>query len=383
VTASGTTSEAVGSADRGADLRRARIADLRAIDLRADDRDLWADEAALWDRFTASWAGLDDAAWRLPGAAASDAGGPDWSLLDHVAHVAHWQDLAIDYIARARSTGRWPSDEDFDGGDFDAYNERSREPWAGLPPAEVRARIVEGHRRLLSDARRLPLEVIRSDDGWGWVFMALHGHTLDHLGVVEPWADRLRERQADQDPFDPGIAPTAGALDGGAAAADESAADAPADVTAFWAAEASTSALFDALVRPVPFELWTGEQLTPGWTLRDHVAHLGDWFEEGAEALDEHARTGRWREGPTEGFDAWNERALERSRTLEPVAVLARHDASLERLRGAARGMSPETLRSPDGWSWAYECLHGHVRSHLAMIGPWCVRVDWPPPLED
>ncbi len=70
------------------DLRRAPLADIQTIDFRVATRDFWADEAALWDRLRASWAGLDDAAWRLPGAAPSDAGGPDWSLLDHVGHVA-------------------------------------------------------------------------------------------------------------------------------------------------------------------------------------------------------------------------------------------------------------------------------------------------------
>jgi hypothetical protein len=25
-----------------------------------------------------------------------------------------------------------------------------------------------------------------------------------------------------------------------------------------------------------------------------------------------------------------------------------------------------------------YECLHGHVRAHLAMVGPWCARAAWP-----
>ncbi len=40
------------------------------------DRDLWADEAALWDRMTASWAGLDDAAWHLPGRGAVGRGRP-------------------------------------------------------------------------------------------------------------------------------------------------------------------------------------------------------------------------------------------------------------------------------------------------------------------
>ena len=35
---------------RSRDLRRAPLPDLRALDLRAPERDLWADEAALWDR---------------------------------------------------------------------------------------------------------------------------------------------------------------------------------------------------------------------------------------------------------------------------------------------------------------------------------------------
>ena len=72
---------------RDVDLRRVPLADVLAIDFRTDRRDLWADEVAIWDRLLASWAGLDDAAWRLPGAAKSDAGGPDWSLHEHVAHV--------------------------------------------------------------------------------------------------------------------------------------------------------------------------------------------------------------------------------------------------------------------------------------------------------
>ena len=91
---------ATGSA--GVDLRRAPLGDLRSVDLRATSRDVWDDERALWDRLLATWAGLDDAAWHLPGAAPSDAGGPDWSLAEHVGHLADWQELAIDYVVLAR-----------------------------------------------------------------------------------------------------------------------------------------------------------------------------------------------------------------------------------------------------------------------------------------
>ena len=51
------------SADPATDLRRLPLGALRAIDFRAPSRDPWADEAMLWDRLLASWAGLDDAAW--------------------------------------------------------------------------------------------------------------------------------------------------------------------------------------------------------------------------------------------------------------------------------------------------------------------------------
>ena len=33
----------------------------------------------------------------------------------------------------------------------------------------------------------------------------------------------------------------------------------------------------------------------------------------------------------------------------------------------------------PDGFSWAYEDLHGHVRTHLAMIGPYAATIGRPP----
>lgn len=351
------------------DLRRAPLADVRDLDLRSPARDLWADEAALWDRFVAVSAGLDDPAWRLPGAAPSDAGGPDWSLHDHVAHVADWQELAIDYVARAETTGTWPSDDDFEGGDFDRFNERRRDAWGALPPVEVRERLVAGHARLVEATRKLPLGTIRSDEAWGWVYMTLHGHQLDHLAILEPWADRLRERQARSDPFVTDPRPDTG--------------DDAADAAAFWAAEDAVMTTFDQLVRPVPLDRWTAAALTPGWTLRDHVAHLADWFEEAAEAVGEHVPGGPWREGPIEGFDAWNAAALARTAGLGSDQVVERFDRTYARLRSVATALPWADLRSDDGWSWVYESLHGHVRAHLAMVGPWCARTHWPAPEED
>lgn len=342
---------------RDVDLWRAPLADLRAIDYRATDRDLWSDEAGLWVRMLITWAGLDEAAWHLPGAAPSDAGGPDWSMAEHVGHIADWQELAIDYVGVAAATGRWPTDDDFDGGDFDSLNERRRAPWTTMPAAVLRDRLAASRSRLIEVVRPLGDETIRSHAPWGWIHMTLHGHYLDHLAVLEPWAAHLRTRQADGDPFveDPRAADHAGLI----------------------AQDAEIARLFDELVRPVPVERWEGEHLTPGWTLRDHVGHLADWATEAVRAIDVYRRRGHWPADPDEGVDPWNERqvAVARASGEGPADALARYDAAHADLLAAASTLRAEELRSADGWAWVYDCLHGHVRKHLAMLGPWCVTV--------
>ena len=340
------------------DLRHAPLADVRAVDLRAPDRDLWADETALWDRLTVAWAGLDDAAWHLSGAAPSDAGGADWSLAEHVGHIADWQELAEVYTARAIETGEWPSDSDYDDGDFDTYNERRREPWASLPRDSILRRLDAARPRLLELAHRLTPDSIRAPGPWGWVYNTLHGHYLDHLAVIGPWTAELRVRQIDGDPF----------------MADPR----PVDQAGFAKQEAAIAADFDRLVRPVPSEHWTAPDVTPGWDLADHVTHLADWAEEGVRAVDVFVRQGYWLADPDEGIDAWNERMVARSRGVGTDAVLDRYDRARALLLDAVSHLSTDDLRSPDGWSWAHDCLHGHVRKHLAMVGPWCVEIARP-----
>jgi hypothetical protein len=178
------------------DLREAPLDAIRSRALRAPDRDIWADEVALWERLTKTWAGLDDGEWHLPGEAPSDAGGPPWSLAEHVGHIADWQELAVVYTARAIDTGEWPSDRDYDDGNFDTWNESRREPWASLPRDEIVARLTAARTRLLALAHDLTPATIREDEPWEWVYPALHGHYLDHLAVIEPWAAELRRRHA-------------------------------------------------------------------------------------------------------------------------------------------------------------------------------------------
>ena len=120
----------------------------------------------------AAWAGLDDAAWHVPGAAPSDAGGPPWSLAEHVGHIADWQELAIDYTRRAIETGVWPSDSDYDDGNFDTFNERRREPWASMPRDGILARL-EAARSAPPRGRATALP--RDDPQRRWVGLGLSG----------------------------------------------------------------------------------------------------------------------------------------------------------------------------------------------------------------
>jgi hypothetical protein len=346
------------------DLRRAPLGDLRAIDFRAIERDFFADGQAIFDRLCATWAGLDDSAWNLAGASRSDAGGPDWSYRNHLAHLAGWAEIGIEIGRKALAGAGWPADDDFEGGDFDRFNETLRERWSGVAPAEVRERLAAATAELSTLARQLSAEALRADDAWGWLYMTLHGHQLDHLGPIEPWADRLRERQAEGDPFGPD--PMIGS------------ADPEADAAAFWADEADSFAALSRLVDAVPPADRDHGQVTPGWSLKDHLAHLGSWYEEGAEAIEEHLRGGGWRSGPAEGLDAWNARDLEGLRALPWAEVRQRLETNRQRIRAAAHRLGQADFRSADGWDWTYWDLAGHVRSHLAMIAPWAVRTDWP-----
>lgn len=342
-------------------LRRAPLADLRTIDFRSSERNFWADERALWRRFMASWAGIDDAAWSLPGAAPSDAGGPDWSLLDHVGHVADWQEIGFDYVTRAAAGGRWPTDDDYEGGDFDRFNEARRAPWARLAPAEIRRRLAVGHERLLGVVEALPMDTIRGDAAWGWVHMILHGHTLDHLGIVEPWADALRDRQAEGDPLGP---------DPRIGTGDEAV-----DAAAFQAADVALFDQLDAVLETIPEADWTTGEVTAGWTVRDHVAHLADWFDEGHRVITAFLATGAWADDPEEGIDAWNARAVARSVGRSRADVLERYRAGRVRLQELVRTLPQAVVRDPLGWDWVYDCLHGHARKHLARLGPFAAAL--------
>jgi hypothetical protein len=270
--------------------------------------------------------------------------------------------------ARARPTSRrdrrrrWPTDDDYDGGDFDTFNEGRRRGsrTCRRPSCGPACRSPTPSREI---ARRLPAETIRSDAAWGWVHQVLHGHAIDHLTIIEPWTDQLRIRQVGNDPFGPDPAADARTL--------------ARPRRRFWAEDAAIDAAFREAIASVPDRDWTiprRERLVPA----DHVAHLTGWFDDAAPALEAHAAGGDWAEMPPEGVDAYNERQV-RAPAGRRRRAPAGFDAGLERLRRAVRAMRDDEWLDPEGFSWAYEDLHGHVRAHHAMIGPWLPARPGPP----
>ncbi len=173
------------------DLHTASVSDLAGVDFRAPDRDPWADEATVWDRLQATLDALPPDAWDHV-LSASAAGGPGWTARDHVAHLADWVDEAIGATSRVLDGAPWPRDED--SGDVDADNESRRRNWSGDDPAEVREHLAASRARLLAIARSLPNDVVRSDDAWEWIFMTLHGHTVDHLAILDEAACAASQR---------------------------------------------------------------------------------------------------------------------------------------------------------------------------------------------
>ena len=128
----------------------------------------------------------------------------------------------------------------------------------------------------------------------------------------------------------------------------------------------------------IPDDRW--QDRDGDWSFADHVGHLATWFADGAQALETHAAIGRWREMPAEGVDAYNDRHVRSLRGTPPEVLRERYVAGRDRLRAAVAQMTDDEWLDPEGFSWAYEDLHGHVRAHHAMIGPWAARLGWPEP---
>ena len=323
------------------DLRRAPLADIRAIDFRAPSRDFWADEAAVcgsarWPSGPAS----TTPPGACPGAAPSDAGGPDWSLLDHVAHVVDWLEIGHRLRragARRRASGR-PTTTSTAATSTRSTRAAGRASRTSRPPSCGRRRSVARERRRRV-ARRLPIETIRSDAAWGWVYHVLHGHD-----ARPPPGPRAVGRPAPRPPgrerpVRPGPAPTR-RLD---LAARERPLLGRRGVRSTAPSTRRSSALPDRGVD-------RGPTTTPGWTLADHVGPPRGLVRRGrGRARGRIDRGEAWRPMPPEGVDAWNDRGRGARRGTPPEALRAASTPAATRLDAGRPGDARRRLARSGG----------------------------------
>ena len=170
-------------------------------DLRAAERDLWADEAALWDRLARRWAGLDDAAWHLPVRPRPTPAGPTGRSPSTSATSPTGRSSPPTTSRWRLETGAGRPTTTTTAATSTATTSVGGRPGRRCPPRPSSARLAAARPRLLAAAQQLVAETIRGHEAWGWVYIVLHGHYLDHLAVIEPWTDALRPRQVDGDPF--------------------------------------------------------------------------------------------------------------------------------------------------------------------------------------
>ena len=188
--------------------------------------------------------------------------------------------------------------------------------------------------------------------------MVLHGHYLDHLAVIEPWTAELRARQTDGDPFvaDPRAADHDGLREQDAEIGARF--DAPHPVRAGRAPGRTASRRPAGRSATTSATSPTGPSRAPGPSTHYRRTASGC-----------PTRTRAW----TPGTSATSR--IERGQAGTAWPATTRPGPTM---LAAADTLSVDELRSPDGWSWVYDCLHGHVRKHLAMLGPWRAALDWP-----
>jgi hypothetical protein len=174
-----------GDAMTGPDLATSALADLVGFDFRAPGRDRIADALAVQARAVAFLAGIADPEWERPLTPSAVEGAPDWTLRDHVGHLADWNDEVCDYIQPlVDGSGGWPADDAYNS-DFDAWNEGRRDLYAAKTAAQLREWYSSSATRLLALIRRLPPDVAASDDAWDWAWAEVNGHPVQHLAPAE------------------------------------------------------------------------------------------------------------------------------------------------------------------------------------------------------
>jgi hypothetical protein len=117
------------------------------------------------------------------------------------------------------------------------------------------------------------------------------------------------------------------------------------------------------------------------WSVKDVLAHIAAWEEEGTRRLELIAR-GRGHRvrfyDDMRAVDRFNARAVTRARTITLARLLRRLARARGRLIDALHGLPPQALRDPSHevpvGGWLPEFAWTHERSHLREIRAWWRR---------
>ena len=136
-----------------------------------------------WMAFQESYAGLPEAQLTEPGAIG------EWSVKDILSHVTIWEEEALTHLPLIIAGGRPPRYVTYGG--IDAFNARMIEQRRGLSLADVRQRLDETHRRLISFIQSAPVEQFaRETRARRRLRLDTYGHYPLHTAAIQDWRER-------------------------------------------------------------------------------------------------------------------------------------------------------------------------------------------------
>ena len=145
-----------------------------------------------WTAFTASYAGLDEAALLTPGVTGR------WSIRDIIAHVTWWEQEAITHVPPMLEGVRPPRYSATYGG-IDAFNALMTERKRHLSLAAVLDEQADTHRRLIALVRRLPESALSSESRTRRrLRLDTYGHYPTHAQAIRRWRSAFTEAAAEK-----------------------------------------------------------------------------------------------------------------------------------------------------------------------------------------
>jgi hypothetical protein len=136
-----------------------------------------------WAALKESYAGLPDSRLTEPGVVG------DWSVKDILAHVATWEEEALQHLPVIIAGGRPPRYVTFGG--IDAFNAHMAEQKREIALSDIRRRLDETHSRLLDFIRSAPAgQFTRESRARRRLRLDTYGHYPKHAEAIRDWRQR-------------------------------------------------------------------------------------------------------------------------------------------------------------------------------------------------